>query len=419
MPFDFIDHYLNTASSLSGDAVARRDAVQAALKDGLPTSKHENWRYTNLKALKSNAFALTSVADQNEMVIEDGLKDVSARLVFINGHYSPEQSQFFDERAKASIRISDEYSSALAVPDKTDVITGMNAGLMQAGAVINVAENCVIDLPISIQHISEGADYGAQFIRHTITLSEGASASVIEAFTGNDKTYWTNAITNIKLCDGAQLDHVRLSEEGVNAVHTSKAFVLMDAKAKYHALTLSLGGETTRFESHVRIQGEGAVATIDGAALASLGTSHDALTHIDHTVPNAHSDQVFRTIASKRGRTSFQGKVTVAQNAQKTLADQSFRALLLDRTGEANAKPELEILADDVKCSHGATVGELDENALFYMQSRGIDPDTARQILVEAFTGDALARLSEGALKDMLVAKTQNWMRTHLTSEAI
>ena len=156
--------------------------------------------------------------------------------------------------------------------------------------------------------------------------------------------------------------------------------------------------------------GEEADATIDGVALAATGQNHDTLTHVSHVVPFATSDQIFRTIADTRGKTSFAGKVTVEKDAQKTAADQSFKALVFDRTGEANAKPELEIFADDVKCSHGATVGELDSKAIFYLTSRGIDPVTARQMLVEAFTADALLRVDTDPVRDAMTACISDWM---------
>jgi Fe-S cluster assembly protein SufD len=170
-----------------------------------------------------------------------------------------------------------------------------------------------------------------------------------------------------------------------------------------------LGAKISRFEGHVKVMGEDARATIDGVALAGKDQSHDILTNVRHMVPGSTSDQVVRTIADAFGKTAFQGKVIVDKDAQETEADQSFKALLFDRRGEANAKPELEILADDVKCSHGATVGELDEKAIFYLTSRGVDPVTARQILVSAFTADAFERVDDD-LKAVIAEKVAQWM---------
>ncbi len=244
-----------------------------------------------------------------------------------------------------------------------------------------------------------------------IELGEGAKLSVIERYIGDDSAYWTNVVLQARIAEGATLNHIRMQEEGASAHHTGKSFVNVDTEGRYICTSLSLGAKTARFEAHVRLLGEEAHASIDGVALAATGQSHDTLTHVSHVVPAATSDQIFRTVADTRGKTSFQGKVTVEKDAQQTAADQSFKALVFDRTAEANAKPELEIFADDVKCSHGATVGELDRKAIFYLTSRGIDPVTARQMLVEAFTAAALERIGAEDVKQAIADRLNDWMK--------
>jgi Fe-S cluster assembly protein SufD len=385
--------YEAQADTLKGTVPGTDGLRVQALSDfggrGFPTAKAEDWRYSDLKALRARVYGLATAAKVD--ALPDALTATAARFVFVNGHYAEHLSDMGDLWQAAAVRpLANHFMSN---PDRVDelvrgkdAVALLNTALLRDGIVISVPAGIEIDEPVEILHVMTDADGKAAHLRHVIELGEGAKLSVVERFIGDGTSYWSNVILQARVTEGATLEHVRLQEEGANALHTAKAYVSVDAEGRYHASQLSLGGKLARFEAHVRLLGEEADATVDGVALAATGQSHDTLTHVSHVVPAATSDQVFRTVADARGKSAFQGKVTVEKDAQQTNADQSFKALLFDRTGEANAKPELEIFADDVKCSHGATVGELDKKALFYLTSRGIDPVTARQMLVEALT---------------------------------
>lgn len=421
MPDAVIDTYNDQMQELKGSLPgwdsARDHALDRLRTIGLPTTRGEDWRYSDIKAIRNTAFGLMKSPASNPQVPE-ALCEAAARLVFINGRYQEDLSDLGDLWQAASVRPLANHLMANAervseMRQGGDGINLLNTALMRDGFVISIPAGIEIDDPIEIVHLTSDAEGTSAHIRHLVEMGEGASATVLERFVGDDTSYWSNSILQARITEGATLNHVRLQEEGANATHTATAMVSVGAGGNYHATNISLGGSLARFEARVRLLVDEANATVDGVALAGTGESHDMLVHIDHRMPNTTSDQIFRTVADARGKSSFQGKVTVATDAQHVNADQSFKALLLDRTAEANAKPELEIFADDVKCSHGATVGELDEKALFYLTSRGIDPATARQMLVEAFTDEAFDRTGNDTLADAIRSRVADWMINH------
>lgn len=418
MDDQLITGYEGQVAALRGTVPGTDDLRAQALKDfadkGFPTARTEDWRYSDVRGLRQQVFGLAAPA-ATVPDLPETLGDVAARFVFVNGRYAEELSDLGDLWQAVQIRpLANHFmSNADRVAELVrgdDGVALLNTALLRDGIVLSIPAGVEIDDPIEILHVMTGADAAAAHVRHVIELGEGAVANIVERFVGDDTAYWTNAMLQARIAESAKLTHIRLQEEGAAAIHTAKAFVNVDAEGRYVAASLSTGGRVARFEAHVRLLGEEADAVIDGVALAATGQSHDMRTHVSHKVPAATSSQVFRTIADSRGKTSFAGKVTVDKDAQKTDAVQSFKALVFDKTAEANAKPELEIFADDVKCGHGATVGELDAKAIFYLTSRGIDPATARQMLVAAFTAAALERVPFDAVRDAMAARIDAWM---------
>lgn len=402
------------AGTVPGADELRKSAISEFEALGFPTTRTEDWRYSDIKSLRNQLFDIAAPSTTAPEVPE-ALGETAARFVFVNGRYDEELSDLGDLWQAVPIRsLANHFMSnaerANELMRGTDGVSYLNTALLRDGLVLSIPSGIEIDEPIEIIHISSGAENAAAHIRHVVELGERAKVSIIERFIGDDSAYWTNSLVQARITEGSSLTHIRLQEEGANALHTAKSYVNLGAGAEYKCTNIAFGGALSRFEAHARILVDGANAVVNGVALAATGQSHDMLTHVNHTVGNATSDQVFRTVADSRGKTSFQGKVTVEKDAQQTLADQSFKALVFDKTAEANAKPELEILADDVKCSHGATVGELDEKAIFYLTSRGIDPATARQMLVEAFTADALVAVPFEDVQEALMARISVWM---------
>ena len=420
MPELITTAYRNQAISLSGSLAGMDDlrvcAVEKFAEAGFPTTRDENWRYSDTKRLRGQAFAAAS--KPSDAAIPDIICETAARLVLVNGHFDQDRSDFGDLLQAISIRplanhlmANNERANELHVGH--DATSVLNTALLRDGLVFSVPAGVEIDDPIEIIHIMSGAENSAAHVRHLVELGEGAKVTIFERFVGDDNAYWLNSVIQARVTEGAALNHYRLQTDGAQAIHTAKAVVSVGAGGIYNACNVSLGASMARFDAQVRLLVDGGNAAIDGVALAARQQSHDMLVHVDHRMPASNSDQIFRTVADAQGKSSFQGKITVADGAQQTLADQSFKALLLDRTAEANAKPELEIFADDVKCSHGATIGELDAKAMFYLMSRGIDPATARQMLVEAFTDDALARIDNAAIADAFRAHIKSWMMVH------
>lgn len=412
--------YRNQAASLAGTLAGmdtmRSTAINKFVEAGFPNTRDENWRYSDVKPLRNQIF--TSAQKASDTEIPDALCETAARLVLVNGRFDEERSDFGDLLQAISVRplanhlmANDDRANELH--SGTDAVSILNIALMRDGLVFSIPSGVEIDDPIEIVHIMSGADNAAAHVRHLIELGEGAKVTIFERFSGDDSAYWLNSVVQARVAEGAELNHYRLQTDGNQAIHTARAVVSVGAGGNYNACNISLGASLARFDAQVRLLVDGANATIDGVALAASRQSHDMLVHVDHRMPSTTSDQIFRTVADALGKSSFQGKITVAAGAQQTLADQSFKALLLDRTAEANAKPELEIFADDVKCSHGATIGELDSKAMFYLMSRGIDPTTARQMLVEAFTDDALARINNESIADAFRERIRSWMMAH------
>lgn len=399
---------------LPGTDGLRTQALADFLAQGFPNGKTEDWRYSDIRALTKSAFEMAT-APAGDPTVPEALSETSARFVFVNGRFRESLSDMGDLWQAASVRpLANHFMSnadrANELVRGRDGVGLLNTALLRDGMVISIPAGIEVDDPVEIIHIMTDAANTAAHTRHVIELGEGAHLSLVERFIGDASNYWTNSVLQARVTERAKLYHTRLQEEGENAIHTSKAHVNVGAEGAYHATNLSLGGKVARFEAHVRLLVDESHVTVDGVALAGTGQSHDTLTHLSHNMPHTTSDQIFRTVADSRGKTSFQGKVTVDKDAQKVEADQSFKALVFDRTAEANAKPELEIFADDVKCSHGATVGDLDEKAIFYLTSRGIDPSTARQMLVSAFTAEALERVENDDVRAACAEKVSGWM---------
>lgn len=415
--------YQDQAASLQGTLAGldnlREIAIGKFTEAGFPNTRHEDWRYSDIKQLRGQTYDAAQKPPSAD--IPAATCETSARLVLVNGYFDEELSDLSTLLQTISIKpLADHLmansDSAADLHSGTDAVSALNTALMRDGLVFSIPAGVEIDAPIEIVHVMTGADNTAAHVRHIVKLDEGAKVTLLEQFVGDDSNYWFNSIVQAQIAERAELNHYRLQSEGLQAVHTARAIVSVNTGGTYNACNVSLGASLSRFEAQVSILSGETNATIDGVALAASRQSHDMLVHVDHQMPSSNSDQVFRTVADAQGKSSFQGKITVADGAQQTLADQSFKALLLDRTAEANAKPELEIFADDVKCSHGATIGELDDKAMFYLMSRGIDPTTARQMLVEAFTDDALARIDNETIADTFRERIRAWMMDHAPS---
>jgi Fe-S cluster assembly protein SufD len=346
----------------------------------LPSNRAEAWRWSDLSALPGLADAAPSG------LVPDALPwidcDKGLRLLFVDGE----------------LREGDMPIGPLAI--ETDHPLGRLAG--KSGWSLRLGRDHAPPGLVQIVHVSTGA---ADHLAAEIVLDEDAQASIVETFIG---TGWANRMTTIALGKGARLMLGRrvLGAEGFVSL-TDEA--RLGEGASLVSATLAAGGRDTRLDGEIHLAGEGAFAEAAGALLASGRQRHDVNLIVRHAAPNGTSRQVWRSVADDRATCSVAARVEVARDAQRTDGEQSLKGLLLARTATINAKPELEIFADDVKCAHGATVGALDRNALFYLESRGVSPDEATALLTRAFVADALDRIGEEAVREAFYANAEAW----------
>lgn len=402
-----------------GDALAGRRlaAIERFRALGLPGRKSEDWRYAELRPLAGTAFAPadgTTVADAAALdaLAVPGLGGV--RLVFVNGRLDTGHSRLDDLPPGLLIRgvghaLEAGDAPPAPLPDEVeagDALAALNTAMMADGHAIEIADHARIETPIEILHLHRGAEGGAAHLRNLLRLGTGARACVVESFGGDDSAAFTDSTTRIEIADDARLDLVRRQVEGRRTVHIARDFASL-GRGHLAMTVLSAGAASARQELQARFTVPGGHVAYDGIQLADGDRVLDSRVHLDHAVPGCTSGQRYRGVLADTSRASFSGKVLVRRDAQKTDARQHAASLLLDRGAEANTKPELEILADDVQCAHGATVGELDAGQLFYLMARGLSPDEARALLVEGFVAELLADIAEEAVREALLAEVR------------
>jgi Fe-S cluster assembly protein SufD len=307
---------------------------------------------------------------------------------------------------------SEEAKSLLKASDEDSAYANLNSALMIDGYVVLVNEDTKLSKPIQVIHVaSDASNDKALRNKNLICLKENSFAQIIETFVGIDNTQnWQQDITKVTVAENANLEIYQIQDQGSETIHMGETHIDVQTSAKFKHYSLNLGGKISRTEIKPTLNGMNSNVELRGAFLARGGNTHDVFTHMKHMVPECDSDQVYRGVLDHGGKSAFQGKVYVAKDAQLTNADQSNKNLILDRNAEANSKPELLIYADDVKCSHGATVGELDKEALFYLSSRGLDQSAAKSLLVEAFVAEVYEDITIEEVRDRYLDLARAWL---------
>ncbi len=412
------DEFARLAPGLSGAGgarAARAAALEQFLARGLPTTREEDWKYTNVATLGRRAYPLAARADAGAQAgaIAPLLIEGAHTLVFLDGHPEPALSRAADLPAGARIVFmrealarGEDPAALLAVPESASSFAHMNAALGPDGVLVELAPDCAIEAPVHLLFVATGAATGhAQYPRVVIRAGRGARATVIEHYAATGETgHLTSAVTLVTLGEGSAIDHYRVQEEAAQAHHVGLVDATLQASSRLVQHSIALGGRLARVDVRVRLAAAGAEVMLNGLYCGRERQHLDHHTRIDHLVPHTASDEHYRGVLDGHARGVFNGKVVVHPQAQKSVAHQSNRNLLLAPTAEVDTKPELEIYADDVQCSHGATIGQLDAAALFYLRSRGIDERTARGLLVYAFADDIIARVTVPALRRRLEA---------------
>lgn len=400
----------------SDDALTalRRAAFDEFSARGLPTTRDEEWKYTNLRRLESREFALRATPGPIDAASPDWIDRGGARLVFVDGRHSPALSSptafppgvtvlpiaQWGEREPAMLAAR----LAAARSNKASAFELLNLALCTDGLVIDVADGARTNEPIYVLHQwSREAQGAMSHPRILVRAGRHSRCTLIEQYLGPvDAEYFTNAVATLDVAEGASVEHYRLQQESTRSFHIGVVAARVAAHGCYALHDLLLGASLGRTNVTTLLEGPGAHTALHGL-IAPTGAQHlDAHTTIDHMAPHTTSAEDYRGVADGRGRGVFNGKVIVRPDAQKVDAKQSSRNLLLSPTAEIDTKPELEIYANDVKCSHGATTGRLDAAALFYLRSRGVSENEARALLIRAFAESILTSIEHPPLKAYL-----------------
>ena len=410
------EHWRDQAAALPGDTARRERALEAFLAEGLPTTAEEDWKYTSLAHLEQARLTLpgpVTLARAMAAVERHGVPDLEGpRLVFVNGQLIPPACRLEGRVPGLTIeslaQVLGEHDADEALDRVVDLdryrLARLNTALFQDGARVRATKGVITDAPIYLLFLTLGDAEAMQLVqpRVLIETAEGASVTVIEHHCGEGEAAVINAVTEIVAQPGSRVTHYRIQEHADTHAQVASLNARLDRDAALVCHNIDLGGAVVRNDVHVRLIAPGADVELNGLYF-TRGTSHvDNHTRVDHLAPHTSSREDYRGVLAGRSRAVFNGKVLVAEDAQKIEAHQSNNNLLLSHECEIDTKPELEIYADDVKCSHGATVGQLDATALFYLRSRGLDEDTARGLLTFAFAEEVIARLGIAPLAERL-----------------
>ncbi|HYU52043.1 MAG TPA: Fe-S cluster assembly protein SufD [Gemmatimonadaceae bacterium] len=404
---------------------------------GFPTTKNEDWHFTSAAPIAERTFRLATLETQLAGPDSTNRREVSRRkgdslnsarinradldgfnfgeswytLVFVNGAFSEELSNHTG--LGDQVRVS---SLAHAIETGTPIIerelgkiaqfeqhtfTALNTAFISDGAFIELKNDAVVEQPIHLLFVSDGE--GVSHPRNLVVAGRHSRAVIIESYVSvRDSNYFTNAVTEIVVGEGAHVDHYKIQRESESAFHVGTVQIREERNSQLHSFSFAVGGALARTNVYTSLVGDAATCTLNGLYLTDGNQHIDNQTSIEHIAPNCPSHEVYKGVLDGRSHGVFNGKVYVHPEAQKTDGKQSNNNLLLSPTARVDTKPQLEIFADDVKCTHGATVGRLDELAMFYLNSRGIGRETARTLLTYAFAADVLETIELESLKKQL-----------------
>jgi len=388
-------------------AKLRADAAETFRTLGLPGRRVEAWRYTDLGPMAQLGFteALTFAEEGASLPPARAVH----RAVFVDGRFAAGLSQLPPGATALSQNLNDAEGRLGALAQELPIVA-LNTMLFEDGLVLDIPAG--VDAgEMELLSIATHTERAIAFHpRHLIRLGAGAKLTLIDTSMGPaGATYLHNPVYEIAVAEGATFSHIRIQREGRSGFQLSTVLAAVQAGGTYDNFTMNTGGRLVRNEIHVALQGPKAACHMNGAQLVAAGQHADTTTFLDHAAPDCASRQTYKTVLAGRSRGVFQGKILVRQAAQRTDGYQMNQALLLSDEAEINAKPQLEIYADDVKCSHGATVGALDEAQLFYLRARGIPAARARAMLIEAFLTEAIEGVTNPLAQDALADAMAGW----------
>ncbi len=416
----------------------RRQGMSRFEALGFPTTKNEDWHFTSPAPIAERTFRLAALESKRPGPDSTNRREVSRRrddalnsagitradldgfnfgesawhtLVFVNGAFSEDLSTFAGLGAGLSVSsLADAIESGTPIIERElgkiaqfeqHTFTALNTAFISDGAFIELKNDAVFEQPIHLLFVSDGE--GVSHPRNLIVTGRHSRAVIIESYLSmRDSNYFTNAVTEIVVGEGAHVDHYKIQRESESAFHVGTVQIREERNSQLHSFSFAVGGSLARTNIYTSLVGDAATCTLNGLYLTDGSQHIDNQTSIEHIAPNCPSHEVYKGVLDGRSHGVFNGKVYVHPEAQKTDGKQSNNNLLLSPTARVDTKPQLEIFADDVKCTHGATVGRLDELAMFYLNSRGIGRETARTLLTYAFAADVLETIELESLRKQL-----------------
>jgi Fe-S cluster assembly protein SufD len=392
---------------------ARESAIAQFERLGFPTTKLEQWRFTSVAPIATRTFALASDSVAN--ISREQTQPLSAPIAYavcVNGRFEPKLSNVnnlpkgvqvlgLEAAMAANPTLLEPYLAKLSLT-QTNTFTSLNTAFLRDGIVIMISPRTVLEQPIEIifASVSEGSG-SVSHPRLLIVAGDGSQVTVLERYVGTGAAF-TNAVGEVWLGDNAVVDHYKLQEEPVDAFHIASMFLHAGRSGTFSSHSLTFGGGLVRNDVVATLDGEGIDCTLNGLYVGRGKQLIDNHTTIDHAMPHCGSHEIYKGILAENSRAVFNGKIIVRPDAQKTDAKQTNKALLLSDDANVNSKPELEIFANDVKCTHGAAIGQLDDAAMFYLRSRGLSVSESRAMLVHAFAGDILNRVKIAPVREYL-----------------
>lgn len=418
----YLKNFSSFERSLNGERSSRlhslrKDAIGNFNSLSFPTTKDEEWKYTNIAPLLRHNFI---PADQGINVPDGEIQKFlfdeleHSLIVFVNGFYSEKLSRIkklpegviiksLSEALKNNEEIVTKYFGSFA-PFNENIFSALSTAFIRDGAFVYVPKDTIINEPLHILYlnISDENKYLIQ-PRNLFIAGKNSQASIIEHYTSSSQDiYFTNSITEVAVEENAHLDHVKLQEESKKAFHIAKMKTGIGRNGNFTSHFISTGAELSRNDFDARFDDEGGECMLNGLFLIEEAQHFDTHTLIDHAKPHCNSHEHYKGILDDKSRGVFNGKVLVRKDAQKTNAFQENNNIILSNEALINTKPQLEIFADDVKCSHGATIGQLDMDAMFYLKARGIGEEKGKAILLHAFAADVVKSIKIDAVKNYI-----------------
>lgn len=381
---------------------------QQLMRLGLPTRKHENWKYTPLEGLLGQQFVLPQPQDVTAEQVEAVALPIDAvRLVFVDGCFQPALSSrdtglFEIQHSQAAER------RPLPAPIQPEVFLHLTESLAIEATIIRLARGKAAALPLYLLHITSGQEAGMNTVhhRHHLQLEASAEAEVIEHYvTLNDVAHFTGARFTFDVADNAKLSHIKLAFESDKSYHFAHNDVVIGRDAQVSTTSFLLGAGLSRHNTSAQLNGENTNLAMNSLALPINQEVCDTRTYLEHNKGHCMSRQMHKTIVRDKGRAVFNGMIKVAQHALKTDGQMTNNNLLMGRLAEVDTKPQLEIYADDVKCSHGATVGRIDDEQMFYLRSRGIEESAAQRMIIHAFAAELTEKLESPVLRQVVLQR--------------